>query len=72
MSSNTTNMNIPANMVGIVENLMELSKLGVDWDVVVAGQIVGKMAKVTPEPTRSAGATDEEIQQMLDLSLIHI
>ncbi len=68
MSSNTTNMNIPTNMVGIVENLMEISKLGVDWDVVVAGQIVGKMAKATPEPTRSVGATDEEIQEMLDKS----
>ena len=66
MSSNTTNMNIPANMVGIVENLMELSKLGVDWDVVVAGQIVGKMGMA--ESTRSVGATDEEIQEMLDKS----
>ena len=38
-------MNIPANMVGIVENLMELSKLGVDWDVVVAGQIVSEFSE---------------------------
>jgi len=68
MSSNTTVMNIPTNMVGIVENLMELGKIGMDWDVVVAGQIVGKMAKAPVEPTRSAGVTDEEIQEMLDKS----
>lgn len=68
MSSNTTVMNIPANMVGIVENLMEIGKMGVDWDVVVAGQIVGKLAKAPVEPTRSVGATDEEIQEMLDKS----
>lgn len=68
MSSNTTVMNIPANMVGIVENLMEIGKMGVDWDVVVAGQIVGRLAKAPVEPTRSAGATDEEIQEMLDKS----
>ena len=55
MSSNTTNMNIPANMVGIVENLMELSKLGVDWDVVVAGQIVGRMAKAPVELSECGG-----------------
>jgi hypothetical protein len=65
-------MNIPANMVGIVENLMEIGKMGVDWDVVVAGNIIGKMGSVpTPQsvPTpRSVGATDSEIQQMLDRS----
>ncbi len=66
MSSNTTVMNIPANMVGIVENLMEIGKTGVDWDVVVAGNIIGKMSSV-PTP-RSVGATDSEIQQMLDRS----
>ena len=66
MSSNTTVMNIPANMVGIVENLMEIGKMGVDWDVVVAGNIIGKMGSV-PTP-RSVGATDSEIQQMLDRS----
>ena len=66
MSSNTTVMNIPANMVGIVENLMELGKMGVDWDVVVAGNIIGKMGSV-PTP-QSVGATDSEIQQMLDRS----
>ena len=66
MSSNTTVMNIPTNMVGIVENLMEIGKMGVDWDVVVAGNIIGKMGSV-PNP-RSVGATDREIQQMLDRS----
>lgn len=65
MSSNTTVMNIPANMVGIVEKLMELGKMGVCWDVVVAGQVVGKLASA---PVRSVGATDDEIQQMLDRS----
>jgi len=65
MSSNTTVMNIPANMVGIVEKLMELGKMGVGLDVVVDGQVIGKLASAS---VRSVGATDEEIQQMLDRS----
>jgi len=65
MSSNTTVMNIPANMVGIVEKLMELGKMGVGLDVVVDGQVIGKLASAS---VRSVGATDEEIQEMLDKS----
>ena len=62
MSSNTANMNIPANMVGIVENLMELSKLGVDWDGCGRSDWVGWLG--AGGAYSGVGAADEEIQEM--------